>query len=151
MQISFRAARQSDFNYCSRLYFTEMDWIIRELHLNLATQRQRFPEQWNPAQTQIIISGDKEVGWLQVTELDDVLFLAQIFVERTFQRKGLGTEVMRRLIARAEDMRKAVTLEVVKINPAIRLYERLGFRVTGESDHKFCMRRETSPARTDEP
>jgi ribosomal protein S18 acetylase RimI-like enzyme len=151
MQISFRPAHPSDFDYCTRLYFTEMDWIIRELRIDAATQRQRFPEQWNPDQTQIILSGDKEVGWLQVMEQDDALFLAQLFVEGIFQRKGLGTEVMHQLIAKAENMGKAVTLEVVKINPAIRLYERLGFRINGESEHKFCMRREPSSAGADAP
>jgi ribosomal protein S18 acetylase RimI-like enzyme len=36
---------------------------------------------------------------------------------------------------------QAVTLGVVKTNPALRLYERLGFRVTHEDDRKFYMRR----------
>jgi ribosomal protein S18 acetylase RimI-like enzyme len=30
-------------------------------------------------------------------------------------------------------------LDVVKINPAMRLYLRLGFRITGEEEHKFNM------------
>jgi ribosomal protein S18 acetylase RimI-like enzyme len=30
---------------------------------------------------------------------------------------------------------------VVKTNPALRLYKRLGFRVTHEDDRKFYMRR----------
>jgi ribosomal protein S18 acetylase RimI-like enzyme len=38
--------------------------------------------------------------------------------------------------------RKAVTLGVVKINPARRLYERLGFSVTREDHLKVHMRRE---------
>jgi ribosomal protein S18 acetylase RimI-like enzyme len=38
-----------------------------------------------------------------------------------------------------------VTLGVVKTNPAKRLYERLGFRVTNEDERKLYMRREPSP------
>jgi ribosomal protein S18 acetylase RimI-like enzyme len=43
-------------------------------------------------------------------------------------------------------MRCPVTLGVVKINPALSLYERLGFRVTHQDDRKFYMRRETITA-----
>jgi hypothetical protein len=33
-------------------------------------------------------------------------------------------------------------MNVVKINPCVRLYERLGFRVIGEDNRKFYMRRD---------
>jgi len=33
-----------------------------------------------------------------------------------------------------------VRLNVVKVNPARRLYERLGFRITNEDDRKFYMK-----------
>jgi hypothetical protein len=39
-----------------------------------------------------------------------------------------------------------MTLAVVKINPAKRLYDRLGFRVAHEDDRKFYMRRELDSA-----
>jgi ribosomal protein S18 acetylase RimI-like enzyme len=46
------------------------------------------------------------------------------------------------IIEEARRAHKAITLGVVKINPARRLYERLGFRITHEDQHKFYMRRE---------
>ena len=53
---------------------------------------------------------------------------------------------MNRLIGEATRARQAMTLGVVKINPAKRLYERLGFRTTHEDDRKFYMRREPGTA-----
>ena len=47
---------------------------------------------------------------------------------------------MKRLIAEAARAHQAVRLNVVKINPALRLYERLGFRTTHEDDRKFYMK-----------
>jgi ribosomal protein S18 acetylase RimI-like enzyme len=44
-----------------------------------------------------------------------------------------------------------VRLSVAKINPALRLYERLGFRVTHEDARKFYMKRDpdmTAPIST---
>ena len=63
-------------------------------------------------------------------------------LDRSFQRQGIGTRVMQIVIEEAQRQSKAVTLGVVKINPARRLYERLGFRTTGEDEYKLYMRRE---------
>lgn len=65
-----------------------------------------------------------------------------MFVDSRFQRQGIGTEVMKRLISEATALNLAVRLNVVTINPARRLYERLGFRVTNEDERKFCMKRD---------
>jgi GNAT superfamily N-acetyltransferase len=69
-------------------------------------------------------------------------FVAQLFVDDPFQGRGIGTEVMNRLIGEATRFNQAVRLAVVKINPALRLYERLGFHVTHEDDRKFYMKRD---------
>ena len=55
------------------------------------------------------------------------------------------------LIEEATHAQKAITLGVVKINPARRLYERLGFRVTHEDQHKVYMRREPGPKAQERP
>ena len=77
---------------------------------------------------------------------DDGLFVAQLFVDGPFERQGIGTEVMNRLIGEAARLDQAVCLAVVKINPALRLYERLGFHTTHEDDRKFCRKRDPDSA-----
>lgn len=147
MVISFRPAIPKDFDYCERLYFVEMETIIRELKLDLQAQAASFRRQWDLADVRIIRLDGTDIGWLQSTQRDSTLFLAQLFVAGSFQRRGIGTEVMHRLIAAANEAGQPMTLEVVKINPAKRLYDRLGFRTTGEDDRKYHMRRE--PDRTE--
>lgn len=65
------------------------------------------------------------------------------------QGKGLGREIMTRVLAEADALgAKTVSLTVVKTNErAWRLYESLGFRVTGEAtflseNDSFCMVRD---------
>jgi len=53
---------------------------------------------------------------------------------------------MNRLIEEATRARQAVTLGVVKTNPALRLYRRLGFEITHQDKRKFYMRRESGSA-----
>ncbi len=140
--IELRPAFDHDFEYCRRLYFGEMRWIIEELHLDRTAQETSFRQQWNSTQVRLIALDGTDVGWVQTITEDDELFVAQMFVDSRFQRKGIGTEVMRRLISEATACSLAVRLNVVRINPARRLYERLGFRVTHEDDRKYCMKRD---------
>jgi ribosomal protein S18 acetylase RimI-like enzyme len=45
------------------------------------------------------------------------------------------------IIQQAQQKQHPVTLQVLKVNPARRFYERLGFVVEGEDDAHFKMRR----------
>ncbi len=142
MQIALRPAVTEDFEYCERLYFAGMKTIIEELHLDMTVQTITFREQWILSEVRIITANGSDVGWLQGTTRGDGLFVAQLFVDGPFQRQGIGTEVMNRLIGEAARLNQAVRLAVVKINPALRLYERLGFHTTHEDDRKFYMKRD---------
>jgi GNAT superfamily N-acetyltransferase len=140
--IELRPALDHDFEYCRRLYFSEMRWIIEELHLDRTAQETGLRQQWNSTQVRIVVLDGTDVGWVQTIREQDELFVGQMFVDGRFQRKGIGTEVMKRLISEATAFNLAVRLNVVRINPARRLYERLGFRVTHEDDRKFYMKRD---------
>jgi ribosomal protein S18 acetylase RimI-like enzyme len=142
MPISFRPACVEDFDYCARLYFDEMKNTIRELKLDPTTHAAGFRRQWQVSEVRIIRANDADVGWLQSRTEGDALFLAQLFVEAPFQRRGIGTQVVDHLVGEAAGARQTVTLAVVKSNPALRLYQRLGFRVTHDDERKFYMRRE---------
>jgi ribosomal protein S18 acetylase RimI-like enzyme len=85
-----------------------------------------------------------DIGWFQSFLKEEALFLAQLFVDRALRGKSIGTAVVKALIEEAVRADRALTLGVVKTNPALRLYERLGFRVTHEDERKFYMRRDSS-------
>ena len=142
MPIALRPALNQDFDYCRQLYFGEMKWIIEKLHLDEAAQETSFRKYWDPVQVRIIQFDGVDIGWLQTFTEDNELFVAQMFVDHQFQRRGIGTEVTKRLIGEAARCNQPVRLNVVKINPARRLYERLGFQVIHEDDRKFYMKRD---------
>ena len=96
---------------------------------------------WHGGRRVIWVAGE-DASWLQTAPADDAIFLGQLYLARTFQNRGIGGHVVQLLIEEATRSGKAITLGVVKINPARRLYERLGFRVTHEDEHKVFMRRD---------
>ena len=142
MKISLRPARANDFEYCERLYFDGMKSVIEELKLDGAAHARGFREQWVMTESEIITLDDSYVGWLQLKTLNEGLFIAQLFVDSAFQRRGIGTTVMEQLITEAERTKRPLLLAVVKSNPAVRLYRRLAFQVTHEDERKFYMKRD---------
>jgi GNAT superfamily N-acetyltransferase len=143
-----RPARPEDFDYCARLYFEGMESIIKELQLNMEAQVAGLRQRWDVTQVRIITLDGTDIGWLQSFIKDDALFLGQLFVDGPLRRRGIGTEIVKGLINEAASVRQALALGVVKTNPALRLYERLGFRTTHEDERKFYMRRDLNPLKS---
>jgi ribosomal protein S18 acetylase RimI-like enzyme len=67
--------------------------------------------------------------------------IGDIQLEPTFRNRGIGKQAIERVfsIARSRALRE-VTLNVFRDNPAIRLYERMGFVVIDRGFDKFRMR-----------
>lgn len=141
-RIVLRPGRPGDFDYCGRLYFEGMENIINELNLDMAAQIVGFRQRWDVTQVRIATLDGMDIGWLQSFVIDDALFLAQLFVDKSSRGQGIGTELVKGLIEEAASAGRAVTLAVVKTNPALRLYEQLGFRTTHDDKRKFYLRRD---------
>jgi len=86
------------------------------------------------------------IGTLEVVDHHDHLYVGEFYLLPEHQSRGLGTELLRRVLARADAADAPVRLQFLKVNPVRSLYERHGFQVTGESaTHYFAVRQ---PART---
>mgnify|MGYP000095904238 CR=1 FL=1 len=66
--------------------------------------------------------------------------LRTLFIQPESQGLGIGTAVLKHLIQGAQRQHLSLTLHVIQINPAKRLYERLGFRTVREEEKTFFMR-----------
>src|SRR5215216_288323 len=139
-QTVLRPARPEDFYCCARLYFEGMEQFIKELHLDMDAHIAGFRHRWDVTQVRIITLDGTDIGWLQSFVADDALFLGQLFVDHTMRGQGIGTQLVKCLVEEAARAGRVLTLGVVKTNPALRLFERLGFRITHEDERKFYMR-----------
>jgi GNAT superfamily N-acetyltransferase len=144
--LAFRPASPEDFPYCAKLYVAAMEPTIRALRLDMEKHSASFRAGWVGAEVRIITCDGADVGWVQTAAEADALFVKQLFVDAPHQRQGIGTEVMHRLVDEAAGAGRAVTLGVVKTNPARRLYQRLGFVTTHADERKLYMRRERGAA-----
>ena len=106
-------------------------------------QRKFHQEHWNPQNEKVITLDGCDVGKIVVWERGEHLLLESVYILPEYQNRGIGTHLIRQVIDKARHEKKPVRLQVLKINPAIRLYERLGFRTTSETETHFVMERQT--------
>ena len=71
---------------------------------------------------------------------EEDVFLRAIEIHPDYQGQGIGTAIIQKLIAQAALKMKPVFLQVLKVNPAKKLYERLGFSVGSETSTHFPLR-----------
>jgi len=141
MDIALRPALPQDRAFARALYFETMRWIIERLFgWNEAREERNFASFYEAGDVQIITAGGADVGWMQELADEATIFLGSLYVKPQMQCRGIGSEILRRLLDRAKREGKSVTLAVVKINPAVQFYERHGFRRTHEDQYKLYLR-----------
>lgn len=90
--------------------------------------------------------GGKVIGavWTRIMNdyghIDDETPSFAISLYKKYRGKGIGTELMRRMLEllKEQGYQKA-SLAVQKANYAVRMYEKVGFKVTGENTEEYIM------------
>ena len=76
----------------------------------------------------IIENGAADIGRLYVDRWDKEIRVMDISILPEFRGAGVGTQLLRGLQDEARAAGKSLSIHVEKFNPALRLYERLGFK-----------------------
>ena len=84
---------------------------------------------------------DAPVGRLVTDTSTDHVELIDIALLPEYRNHGIGTGVLRGVLAQADRIGRAVRLHVEKQSRAVHLYERLGFAICGDVGMYFAMSR----------
>jgi len=155
LALTFRPATRADDDFLFRLYAStraeEMaatDWspAQQEIFLRMQyTARQRsYHTAFARAEHSVISDGQFAIGAWIVDRTREEVRLVDIAVVPEHRSRGLGHRLLERLMAEARAAEKPLRLQVLKTNPAIRLYTRLGFTPTRDSG--FHVQMEWTPA-----
>jgi len=135
MKYSLRPATAEDFEFIFQLNKTNMRKYVEVLRgWNDEAERAEKHRYFRPGHDQIIVIDGKDAGILVVDRSPTNLHLTHIELLPDYQGHGTGTVIIGDLLEEARQAQVAATLMVLTLNPARRLYERLGFRVVGEVD-----------------
>lgn len=108
--------------------------------------RQRFRDAFCPQQTSLIVVGGDFAGCVAVRPAEDGQWLEHFFLASHHQGRGLGSAVLRHVLARTDAQGVAVRLNVLQGSAARRLYERHGFVVAAQDAVDVFMSRPPTPA-----
>lgn len=87
----------------------------------------------------IIESEGQDIGALAVERHPTHIQLMQMYIAPSHQNRGIGTSLIRALAREARQFGKPLRLRVLSVNPARRLYEREGFKVTSVTPERVFM------------
>jgi ribosomal protein S18 acetylase RimI-like enzyme len=137
-KVSLRQAGPEDKQFLGRLYFDTRRREVeswgwprqqQEFFLNMQFQAQysSYSSNYPGASDRIVLAGDLPAGRIMVGREGGAMHLIDIALLEEFRSRGIGGELILRLIAQCEAESIPLRLQVLRGNPAIRLYNRMGF------------------------
>lgn len=157
--LAFRPAADADLPFLCRLYgstrteeLAVVPWSEAEkaafLDMQFRAQHAHYRQHYPTAQRLVILRAGDPAGrlyldrWAREHRIVDIALLPE------HRNQGLATALLRDLIDEAAAAGRAVSVHVEKLNPAQRLYRRLGFVAAGEHGAYDLMRRAPPQANT---
>jgi GNAT superfamily N-acetyltransferase len=106
-----------------------------------AVQQEFHARSWRLRRPDIIVVDGEDAGTVQLVRREADYHLGEFYLLPRHQGRGVGSRLLRQMLSLADAEGVPVTLQVIRINPARRLYERHGFRVRCETATHFLMER----------
>jgi ribosomal protein S18 acetylase RimI-like enzyme len=141
--VSLRSMTDADLPFLERVYgstreaeLAQTDWSdvqkAQFIAFQFHAQHQHYTTHYHGAQFFVIERDGIPVGRLYLHWREDELRIVDIALLPDARGAGIGGSLLGALMAQAAAQGKGVSIHVEQMNPAMRLYERLGFRRIGE-------------------
>jgi GNAT superfamily N-acetyltransferase len=148
--IALRPAESSDEVFLFDLYASSrgddlaaMGWDAAQIRDFLKTQyaaQQRFFQANYPeADEWMVLLESQAIGRLVVHRTQQEIRVVDIALLPEYRNTGIGTRLLRELLAEAERLRKPFRIQVMRSSAAVTLCERLGLTKTGETGSHYQM------------
>lgn len=109
-----------------------VDWTDEQkaafLRMQFEAQHAHYQQHYPDAQFDLLLLDGVPAGRLYVHRREREIRLVDIALMPEHRNGGIGSELLRDLMAEAEASGKPLTIHVEKFNPAMNLYRRLGFQ-----------------------
>jgi ribosomal protein S18 acetylase RimI-like enzyme len=150
MKYMMRPARGEDEPFLYELYRSTRidelsqtglapDQLEQLIKFQFTAQQHHYREAYADSEHLIVEVEDRPAGRLLVYSSGREVRLVDMALMPEWRGSGIGTELIGRLQEEASAAGKPLTLHVAKSNRALRLYERLGFKVVDDIGSHFFM------------
>jgi ribosomal protein S18 acetylase RimI-like enzyme len=116
--------------------------IQAEMFINIQynAQQQSYRLSYPTAENNIILHDGKPIGRMLIDRSEEAIHLVDIAILPDYRNRGVGAELIGGLLAEGAKRGREVVLSVFHTNPAIHLYDRLGFSKVDEQSLYWKMR-----------
>lgn len=97
-------------------------------------QRQSNENRYPRSENNVVLLDEEPIGRILVDRTGNEIVLVDIAILPEHRNAGIGGVLLRDLLQEAQAAKKQVRLRVFSFNPAIRLYQRLGFSTVSSDD-----------------
>ena len=150
--IDLRPIGPGDLAFLSEVYastrreeLAPLGWSAEQqaafLGQQFAAQHHHYTAHYQGASFQVILVGGKPAGRLYVARWPGEIRIVDIALLPEFRRAGVGSRLLAGLLAEADRAGAIASIHVEKLNPALRLYERLGFARAADREVYWLMER----------
>lgn len=130
-----------------------VDWAVEQkesfLRMQFEAQTRYYTENYPGAEFQIILLEDAPIGRLYIHRRVNEIRIMDIVLMPEYRRRGIGSILLNEILKKAEADNLPVSIHVERMNPALRLYERLGFRL--REDKGVYLLLEKKPPHLEQP
>lgn len=138
--VTLRPAAETDREFLRRLHHDCFrPWVEPIWGWDEADQDRRFSDAFTTDGRSIVELHGRAIGTIRTTHGQGALFIADIAIAPEHQGRGIGARLLRGVLAEADRGGLPVRLQVLRTNPARRLYERHGFTVEAVTPERFFM------------
>ena len=136
-ELSFRNVLFDDCEYILNLKELCLKWYIEIIYgwdTNIQREKTKHELEKHKEDMRIIIVNNKDVGITTFYEENGEYVVGLIMVHPDCQGLGIGSKIINEYINIAKKEKKRIIIKTYKLNPAKKLYERLGFKIYNEDD-----------------
>lgn len=121
-----------------------VDWSPAQKHaflkMQFDAQHAHYQKHYPAAAFDLILLSGQPIGRIYLDRWATEFRIVDIALLRAYRNRGIGTAFLQAIHAAAQHAGLPVTIHVEQFNPALRLYQRLGFEQAGENGVYFLMK-----------
>ena len=141
--ITFRPITSEDTDFLYTVYaktrteeLAVVDWTESQkdafLRAQFNAQHQAYQETYRGGDFLVILMNDRPIGRLYLARWEQEIRIIDIALLPEYRNAGIGSAILNNILAEGTRGGRRVSIHVEMFNPALSLYERLGFRKRGE-------------------
>ena len=109
------------------------------LRTQFEAQHAHYQTHYADARFDVVLEGDTPLGRLYVHRGETDIRIVDIALLPEHRGRGIGSHLLREILDEAADHGRTVSIHVERFNPALHLYERLGFSHVADTGVYYLM------------